>query len=615
MSQAFKVTFQPDGKSVSVLDGTTVFEAAARAGIILTSPCGGKATCGKCRVEITAHAPAPTEADQKLLPAEDLARGARLACQCRIHASMVVNVPHETRFFEQKILEEGVGRQVKLHPNIKKRFVKLPTPTLTDQRSDLDRVMAALREEIPDVRADIEVIRTLPDKLREDGFAITAVLEGNDIISFERGNTTDRNHGVAFDIGTTTVVGMLVDLTTGAQLAVASRTNPQVAYGDDVVSRITYCHDHKTGLELLQSKIAHCLDSIIAEVCTKAKVARETIYEVTVVGNTTMNHIFLKVNPWNIAQAPYVAVLRGAVETKSSRLGITINETGNVYALPNIAGFVGADTVGVILATDLLRSDAIKLAIDIGTNGELALGNKNRLVSCSCAAGPAFEGARIQFGMRATAGAIEKVLLDHDVRINVIGNVPPRGLCGTAVIDAVAEMLRVGIVDPAGRVQSPENLAGKLPEALLGRIVPGKTGCDFVLAKAEETKSGQPILLTQRDVRELQLAKGAIFAGIQVLKNVLGVTDNDIAEVLLAGAFGNFIRRSMAKRIGLLPDIPTERIKFVGNAAGAGARMALIARECREEAERISTQTEYIELGGRPDFQQEFMMAMMFPEK
>jgi len=201
------------------------------------------------------------------------------------------------------------------------------------------------------------------------------------------------------------------------------------------------------------------------------------------------------------------------------------------------------------------------------------------------------------------------------VRINVIGNVPPRGLCGTAVIDAVAEMLRVGIVDPAGRVQSPENLAGKLPEALLGRIVPGKTGYDFVLAKAEETKSGQPILLTQRDVRELQLAKGAIFAGIQVLKNVLGITDNEITEVLLAGAFGNFIRRSMAKRIGLLPDLPTERIKFVGNAAGAGARMALIARECREEAERISTQTEYIELGGRPDFQQEFMMAMMFPEK
>jgi len=614
MPRQIKVIMEPDGKTVHVLPGTKVVEAAGRAGIIINLTCGGKGTCGKCKVEITKGAPPPGEHDKEKLSEEELAAGYRLACQTAIHDEMTINIPDEVRFFEQQVLIEGVEAKVVARPNITKVPVEVQPPTLEDQGADMDRLLAALDGRAAHPRAELDLVREVPTILRESDFKVTAVLDGDEIICIEPGDTSATCYGLAFDVGTTTIVGMLLELRTGRRLAVSSRTNPQVVYGDDVISRISYATENPRGLEELHKRIVGCINEMVAELAQAAGVKRQEIYEITFVGNTTMSHLLLKITPRNIAQAPYVAVVREALTAKAADLGIELNPHANVCALPNIAGFVGSDTVGVILASGMMRGEELKMAIDIGTNGEIALGSKDRMLACSCAAGPAFEGARIKFGMRAAEGAIEKVLINDDVRVNVIGNVPPRGLCGTALIDAVAELLRVGVVEPSGKILSPDE-AVRAPKKVRERIVPGEMGFDFCLAGCEEAHNGEAILLTQKDIREAQLAKGAIFAGMQILKKELGIGDNDITEMLLAGAFGNFIRRSMAKRIGLLPDIPTDRITFIGNAAGAGARMALISKECREEAAWISRNTEYIELGGRPDFQQEFMAAMLFPEK
>ena len=614
MLNSVKVTFEPEGKSVFVLPGTSVFEAAARAGVILSTPCGGKGKCGKCVVEILHDPPAASEIERKLLTPEQLAAGCRLACQTRLSTDVVVNVPLETRFFEQKILVEGASRDVKVSPNIQKRFLRLPEPSLEDPSADADRLLSVLAQHGVHAAPTLRVSRMLPRILREHSFALTAVIGDGQLIAVEGGDTSEKTYGVAFDIGTTTVVGMLVDLRTGERKATASLTNPQVAFGDDVVSRINHAHENPDGLRALQARIVRCMNDLIHELCANGPVKCNNIYEIAVVGNTTMNHLLFRIDPTYIAQAPYVAAVRSGMTASAAELGLTINPCGMVYAMPNIAGFVGGDTVGVILATDIFRAKGVRLAIDIGTNGEMALGSRERLLACSTAAGPAFEGARIQQGMRATAGAIEKVLINDDVRINVIGGQPARGICGTGLIDAVAELLRLGVVDSTGRVQAPDALGGSVPDSVRRRVVSGQAGFDFILALPEESHEGKPVVLSQKDIREVQLAKGAIAAGVRILLRELGVEQDDVEEILLAGAFGNFIRRSMAKRIGLLPDVPTDRIRFVGNAAGAGARLALMSQECRQQAEEISQRTEYVELAGRADFQMEFAEAMLFPE-
>ena len=608
-----RVTFEPEGRSVFVMPRTLLIEAAGRAGIVLDTPCGGRGACGKCRVEISLNPPAPSEADRKHLSAAEIERGVRLACQVQVVSEMRVNIPVAARFFDQKILTDGRGRKVQLHPSVRKTHVHASAPSLEDQRADADRVRSELGRE--KIEPNLEVLQALPDMLRANDFGVTAVIAESRVVAIEAGDTSDRNYGIAFDIGTTTVVGFLMDLVAGRELAVASRTNPQIAFGDDVVSRINYASKNDGGLKELQQKIVDCLNDIIAECCQAADVPQDHLYEATVVGNTTMNHIFLGINPEFVAQAPYVAALRRPVNARAGEIGLAIHPHGLVHTLPNIAGFVGADTVGVILSANLHESEEISLAIDIGTNGELVIGNRERLLSCSTAAGPAFEGARIRFGMRAATGAIDKMLINNDLEYNVIGNVPPRGLCGTALIDLVAELLRVGCVDPMGRLLPPDEMPATVPDAIKQRVVEGENSAfEFVIAPQEETQVDGPILLTQRDVRELQLAKGAIAAGVSILLKEIGVEPDDLGQVLLAGAFGNFIRRKMARRIGLLPNVPSERIRYIGNAAGAGARMALLSKRCKHTADKISERTEYIELAGRPDFQDEFMSAMIFPE-
>ncbi len=615
LEKRYRVTFQPEGKGVYVLRGTSVFEAAEEAGIIIRADCGGRGNCGQCRVRVI-QGSYEQKGSEKFLTDAELKRGNVLACRAEVKSDMVVEVPVSSRFFEQKILTEGIERPLKLSPNIKKIFLKMDEPTLTDPRSDLDRVWDALKLGNPGPKVPVDVLRRLPVKIRKSDYNATIVLNGDEIIGIETGDKSDKSYGVAVDIGTTTVVGYLLNLNTGKQPAVSSRTNPQTSYGDDVISRIHYTTTKKDGLEDLHGQIISCINGIITDLVNQAGIERKFIYEITTTGNTTMNHLFLKLNPQHLALNPYVGVLRSNIDVRASELGLRINRYGKVYAMPNIAGFVGGDTVAVILASEIHKSRELKFAIDIGTNGELVMGNTERLIACSTAAGPAFEGARITYGMRAAEGAIEQVVITSDeVEINTIGNARPIGICGTGLIDSIAELLRIGVIDRRGKLLKREDLPSGVPGFVRERLVEHeKFGTSFILARSDETQTHKPILLTQKDIRETQLAKGAIFAGYQILKQILGIGDEDIKEVLLAGAFGNYIRRSQAKRVGLLPDIPTERIKFIGNAAGTGAKMVLLAKELRKEACEISRNTEYIELAVRKDFQKVFADSMFFPE-
>lgn len=610
-----RVTFEPEGKTVYVPAGTTIYEATGEAGIIINSPCGGAGVCGNCKVNVI-RGEYEQKGSERFITDKDLEEGNVLACRTRIMSDTVIEIPLSSRLFEQKILTEGIEVQLKVSPNVQKVFITVDEPSMEDQRSDLDRVWDALGLGNPGPKVPVDVVRRLPDKLRKADYSTTIVLNMDEIIGIERGDQSDRIYGVAFDIGTTTVVGYLMDLKSGKQLAVSSQTNPQTSYGDDVISRIQYTITNKDGLDDLNERIVSCLNDIIADLVHQAGIEKKYIYEVTTTGNTTMNHLFLRIDPQNLALHPYVGVVRSNMDVRAAHLGMHINRYGKVYTMPNIGGFVGGDTVAVILASGMHRSEELKFALDIGTNGELVMGNRDRLISCSTAAGPAFEGARITYGMRASDGAIEKVLIgDGAVEVNTIGNAKAIGLCGTGLIDAVAELRKAEVINTNGKLLKPEELPDSIPGYVRERVIEhDKWGACFIITHADESKTGEDILLTQKDVRETQLAKGAIFAGYELLKKALGVKDEDISEVLLAGAFGNYIRRHQAKLIGLLPDIPTEKIKFIGNAAGAGAKMVLLAKELRQEACDISQNTEYIELAVMTDFQRVFADSMFFPE-
>ena len=609
--QTFRVTFQPDGRNVFVLEGANLVEAAGQAGIVLNQPCGGQGTCGKCEVQVTEDAPAPTAAEREHLTDEEIEEGTRLACQVTVEGDIKVWVPDESRFFEQHILTEGVGEGYTFDPPLQKRCVNVSAPTVEDQRSYVDRLKEALADDGQELEMDLPLIRSLPELAGDGDYTATAVLKDGGIQWIEGGDTTDRAAGIALDIGTTTVVGTLINLVNGRSEAVASRTNPQVSLGDDVVSRIKYAGEHPDGLKKLRKRLITCINDLIEELLAESGVEQRGVYEVVMVGNATMNHIFLGLDPASLGRAPYVAVLRSAADLQAREVGLDLERYATLHTLPNIAGFVGADTVGVVLASGMHRNEEISLAIDIGTNGEVVVGNKDHLVACSCAAGPAFEGARIKHGMRAADGAISKVLInDEGIEVSVIGGGRASGICGSGLIDAVAELLRAGVINPQGRISPAEEVPARVAESVIE--VDGEPA--VILVDEYQSKTGEPVLLTQKDVRELQLGKAAIRAGVEVACAHYGVDVKDLSSVLMAGGLGNFIRRSNALGMGLLPQVPAERIECIGNAASAGGRMALMCRSCRRQAEQISRSTEYLELAGRADFQKLFAEHMVFPE-
>jgi len=582
-----KVTFQPEGRVVQVTPGITIKEAARRGGIIIDTPCGGLGLCGKCKVRIVGHVPEPDAAEKKYIEPEELKEGFRLACLTKVTKNIVVHIPDEVRLHSQKILTSGTMARSHPEPAVEKIYLELNPPSLEDQRSDLRSLLDALKQKAPDISYNVEFLRALPGLLRRDNFKATCVLHGSELIALEPGDTREHIYGLSLDVGTTTVAGSLIDLTTGREAAVASKMNEQVIWGDDVISRINFVIDDPQNLSKLHAKIIEVINSIIKELCHISGIKAHQIYQAVGVGNPTMCHLLFGISPVNIAPLPFIPVFDSKLAVKAGDIGVHINSNADFILLPSVSGFVGADTIGVILSSEIHKKKHLTLAVDIGTNGEVVLGSENRIVACSTAAGPAFEGARIQHGMRASEGAIESVSIENgSIKLGVIGGGHATGICGTGIIDAVSELIRTGVVDNTGRM-SKDN---------------------YVLYK----NKSHVVDITQKDIREVQLAKGAVAAGIEILRKQLGAEYDDIKEVMLAGAFGNYIRKDSAVRIGLIPAQLKDKISFVGNAAFAGAKMALISRKLMREAGEIAAKTEYIELSGRADFQEEFANAMMF---
>lgn len=603
----FVVTFHPNAVSSRVAEGTTIHEAAAAAGLPLRAPCGGQGRCGKCAVQAGVGVDSATAVETRLFGEEELAAGWRLACQARVIGDAEINVPSASLLIEHRIQIEGVAREVLVEPAVTKIPLRLPRPSRDDASADLNRVMQALGGGVRPPRA-IATLRQLPGLLRASNYEVTAVVSDGVLASLEAGDTTEACYGAAVDIGTTTVVVYLCHLPSGEVVGVSSGLNPQARYGEDVISRLQMAISEQEGLTKLSGAVRKLIDDLIGQAASDAGVARESIYEVVVVGNTTMCHLFLEVSPIGLAAVPFAPSFSSAQTVGAEELGLRIDREGRVYVVPNIGGFVGADTVGVIISSELEDSRGLRVAVDIGTNGEIVVAENGELYACSTAAGPAFEGARISQGMRAAAGAIDEVTIDHDVFCHVLGDVPAVGLCGSGLVDAIAEMVKVGLIDETGRLRKPEE-TGSLPEKVRQRLVQNDKSLEFVLAGAEESGAGK-VAVSARDVRELQLAKGAIYAGIGLLLDKLGRKVADIEKLLLAGAFGNYIRRESAVRIGLVPALPAERIESIGNAAGAGARLALCSVALRRKAEEVARRTRHVELSEEEGFYSRFADAM-----
>jgi uncharacterized 2Fe-2S/4Fe-4S cluster protein (DUF4445 family) len=609
-----KLTFKPEEREVRVpARQATIVQAAAEAGIIIQTPCGGLQRCGKCAVRFLAGAPAPTPAERKLLSREALRQGMRLSCVSRPAADGVIEVPAAARVVRPRILVEGVGRELALVPNVRKVYLELPPPSLEDQRSDLSRLITALGG-LSTNSLSLALLRELPGVLRGADFRATSVLIGDHLVGVEPGDTANRSYGLAFDVGTTTVVGYLLDLNSGGRLGVASGVNPQARHGDDVISRVQFATTRPEGLATLQARIVECLNQLTARVCQQAGISPESVYEMTAVGNTCMMHLLLGLSVAGLAGSPFVPVVAAGQELEAAQLGLRLHPRARLRVLPNIAGFVGADTVGVILATELESSKGLRIAVDIGTNGEVVVAQEGRLLACSTAAGPAFEGARIQQGMPAAAGAIDRIEVEGDeLLIHTLEEAPARGLCGSGVIDAVAALLRLGLITESGRLLDPESEeAARLPEKVRSRLRRNGNGSEFVLVEAAQGAEGVPVCLTARDVREVQLGKSAICAGIGYLLAEVGARPSEVEELLLAGAFGSYIRRESAVAIGLLPELPLERIRSVGNAAGSGAQLALLSVPLREKAERIAREAGYVEISDRREWYDLFAELMRF---
>jgi len=613
--QQLRVRFQPHGRAVFVLPGTTVLEAAARAGLTIDTPCGGEGTCGKCRVRITSGAGEPAPAEKKVFSGNELADGWRLACQTSVSAETVIQVPESSLFGSgHKILTETLeAGAAEIIPAVRKVYLELPTPSLADDAPDLIRLSRQLGE----FDAGLEMIRRLGRLLRDNDFKGTAVLADKRLINFEPGDTTELCYGAAFDVGTTTVVGALLDLCTGEELATAARMNPQISFGDDVLSRIKHSSSSAEAAEQMRRLITQAVNEMLAEMSAQADIPAGHIYELTFAGNTTMEHLLCGLEVAQLGQVPFVPAYGRGLAVGAGEAGIAIHDRGAVYVFPVIGGFVGGDTVAGLLATELAGREGAAMMVDIGTNGEIVLARDGQLSATSTAAGPAFEGARISCGMRAAPGAIEKIVLDGDVRFSVIGDSEPAGLCGSALVDLAAELLRCGIVTPTGRLLRPDELPQRLSPQLRRRVsVDSDNQTEFLIAGGE---SGGPkpqprVALTQRDVREMQLAAGAIRAGISILLRQAGLASGDLECIFLAGGFGSFIRRSNAQRIGLLPGgIDHSRIHYVGNTSLNGAKWALLSTEARSRAEQLARQTRHVELSQDPQFQNEFAEAMIFP--
>jgi uncharacterized 2Fe-2S/4Fe-4S cluster protein (DUF4445 family) len=602
----------------AVPDGSlTLLQVAHAGGLDITATCGGRGRCRSCRVKVLqGDIPPPTMQDRIQLGAEEIQERFRLSCQtCLIGACSLLQAPP---------LSEG-GHQILAAPNtrldigafaldsgVEKTVVVAAAPTEENhQTSDLEEIVAQLPHRVAIEITPIGVLRKVPETLRAKGGQMTVTTFHDRILDIEPGDTTSKKLGIAFDIGTTTIAASLLDLDSGEEVASVTNMNPQAVFGGDLMSRIAFAmHDPKK-LATLRAKALNAVNDFIIEACEKGGVSPEHVYKVVIVGNTCMHHVFLGVDVTYLGLAPYAPVLRHAVVLPATDLPLKAVPQAVVCLLPLVAGFVGADTVACVLATRIYESEELRVLVDIGTNGEVVMGNRDGLTACSAPAGPALEGAQIRHGMRGALGAIEKVRINGDVECDVIGNVPAIGICGSGLIDAVARMLDAKVLGASGVMR--HDFMDSLATPLRARMTKTGEGKDqFVLVVKEDSGKGEDVCLTQSDIRQLQLAKGAIFSGILMLQRVMGVSDEDLAELMLCGGFGNYISTASAVRIRLLPALPLERITYFGNAAHVGAQMALLSETERARASDLARRIRHVALASQPDYQDVFVDAISF---
>jgi len=622
-TQRVRLRFVPDGGAqahqaqaphaqahleVRVPSGTPVFDAASWNGIAIDSTCGGYGTCKKCKVRVISGEVPVGTIDPTAFTSDELRDGWRLACRANARMDLVIEVPPlQTR---PKAALVGVGRHVILRPAVQKRHLVLAEPTLEDQRSDLQRVLDGLEDLEP--HTSIDLLRRLGGILRGANFDITAVVCDQELIDVEPGDTTARRFAIAFDLGTTTVVATLLDLDSGQPAAVRSMLNRQQPYGADVITRIsaTMMDDHALGA--LRARAHETLAELVGEVCAEGGVDPAEVYEITACGNVTMMQLALGVDPEPLSMAPFVVATHDFPPVSAADFGVRVHPRAPAFVFPSLGAYVGGDIVAGMLATGLTRDRRLRLFIDVGTNSEIALGSSERVLATAAPAGPAFEAAQIKCGMRAAEGAIEGLKISGDsLSLEVIGDVEPVGMCGSGLVDAVAELVQAGLLDRSGRF-IPDEDAAALHPALGSRLT--KIGQErvFVLhwrGRDPETS----VYLSQRDVRELQFAKASIATGWQILLHELGVEPGEITQVLLAGSFGAYLTPLSAVRIGLVPKLALPRIVSAGNVAGEGAKIAALSLRERAEAHSILREVEYVELSGRADFNDLFIDQLAFP--
>jgi uncharacterized 2Fe-2S/4Fe-4S cluster protein (DUF4445 family) len=624
-----KVTFYPDKAEILVSDGENLLRAAMQAGVHINASCGGEGVCGKCRVIVDQGAVESEKMDN--LSQADFDLGVRQACKSFIKSDLEVTIPLESRM-DRKVLAKERPRsgswQVvteikiedlivdgKFHPPVEKKYLEITPPTLTDNLSDLTRVIRSLKQthQIGNISVDFYAVRKMASVLREKDWKITVTLANSrkkggkvQLINLEPGDTTSLNLAVAIDIGTTTVWGQLLNLNNGEILAQAVEYNAQIGYGEDVISRIAYAQK-ENGLKKMKDLVVSTINGIIRQLLKQHKVPVETITQMTVAGNTTMTHLFLEIEPRYIREAPYTPPMNYVPLIRARELGLELADHVQVYLFPSIASYVGGDVIAGVMGSGMSRQEKLTLYIDLGTNGEIVVGNSEWMTCAACSAGPAFEGGGIKHGMRATRGAIEDFSIDpmsYEPMLLTVGMSKPLGICGSGLINIVAGLLEACVLDQNGKFK---------PGLKTDRIREGEDGWEYVLAWAHNTQIERDIVITEVDIDNLIRAKGAMYAGYVTLLEEVGLTMEDLEQVIIAGGFGNYMNIEKAITIGLLPDFPLQKVKFIGNGSLLGARLICFSNVLRTEVKRIFTKITNIELSENINFMNNYIAALFLP--
>jgi len=595
------VDMQPVGRRIDIEAGQTLLKAAQEAGIGLVSLCGGEGWCESCQVRVTSgEVNPPSESEMDYLSDEALASGFRLACQVIPQTDVRIDIPLESLSTPQRLQVEGRDFDITLTPIVQVVDLDLSPPRLEDLRADTDRVKNALEDKgFSDVRLELPILTDISDILRANKWSVRIVIRESEVIAILPSGSGI--FGISVDIGTTKLAVYLVDLLSGEVVEKVGAMNPQIAYGEDVVSRIGYTNQNQDGRKTLQSELVDALNKNAQDVCEASGINHWQIVDAVIVGNTVMHHLFAGLPVKQLGFVPYIPALNEPIDIRAREIGVRLAPGAYIHLLPNIAGYVGADHSAVILSTELWKTEKTVLAIDIGTNTEISLVSNGRLLSCSCASGPAFEGAHIANGMRAAPGAIERAqIIDGEIKLFTIDDKPPVGICGSGILDIVAEMKAANLMDEKGA----------LIEGQLNIRKRGKNGLEFLLAPASSTGHGRDVTVSRKDINEIQLAKAAIRVGLDILLIEAEISADDIDEVIIAGAFGTYINVPNAIKVGMFPDIPVDRFRQIGNAAGMGAVQALLSVEYRDLIRDVIKKVDYIELTTSEDFQNRFMDAM-----